>query len=154
MLRVRNPAVLLCTGRIVVSKRIVDYYAVLNLPATADLDGIENAYMRLPRDLAGQISEDETATLAFERLNEAYGVLGHLEERRAYDQVYFIKEIADLQAEQTAARRRRKFTSGVMVGALGLIVLGQSAVLAYMGRDYLAVAADFVLGPLLPGTTG
>jgi curved DNA-binding protein CbpA len=130
----------------VVSKRIVDYYAVLNLPATADLEGIENAYTRLSQELARQIAGDETAALALERLNDAYSVLGHPNQRREYDKVYFSKEIAEFHAQQESARRRQRFTSGIIVSALGLVVLGQSAVLIYMGRDYIATAADIVLG--------
>lgn len=129
-----------------VSKRIVDYYSVLNLPATASLEGIEGAYTRLSRELAGQISEDETAGLALRRLNDAYAILSHPEQRRDYDKVYFSKEIAELHAKEESVRRRRRITSGIIVSALGLVVIGQSAVLVYIGRDYIASAADVILG--------
>lgn len=129
-----------------VSKRIVDYYSVLNLPATADIQGVENAYTRLSRDLAGQMSDDQSAGLALARLNDAYAVLSHPEQRRDYDKVYFSKEIAELQVKQESVRRRRRFTSGIIVSALGLIVLGQTAVLIYMGRDYISSAAEVILG--------
>ena len=129
-----------------VSKRIVDYYSVLNLPASADLEGIENAYTRLSRELAGQIPDDETAGLALQRLNDAYAILGHPEQRREYDKVYFSKEIADLHAQQQSARRRQKWTSGILVSGLGLVVLGQSAVLVYIGRPYISDAFGYVTG--------
>ena len=128
-----------------VSKRIVDYYAVLNVPATADLEGIENAYTRLSQELARQIAADETAALALDRLNDAYGILGHPEQRREYDRVYFSKEIADLQAHQDAVRRRQRFTSGLMTAALGMVVLGQSVALVYVGRGFISDAVDAVL---------
>lgn len=129
-----------------VSKRIVDYYSVLNLPATANLEGIENAYTRLSQELAGQIAGDQSATLALTRLNDAYSVLSHPEQRRDYDKVYFSKEIADFHAQQESDRRRKNWTSGIMVSALGLMVLGQSAVLIYMGRDYISSAYHVILG--------
>ena len=131
-----------------VSKRIVDYYAVLNVPASADLEGVENAYSRLSRELAGQIAGDESAALALERLNEAYEVLGRPKLRREYDRVYFSKEIADLQARQASARLRQKFTSGLIMAGLGLVVTGQSIALVYIGRSYISDAADTLFGSL------
>ncbi|GAB4328243.1 MAG: hypothetical protein Kow0010_12090 [Dehalococcoidia bacterium] len=127
-------------------RRIVDYYAVLNIPPTADLSGIENAYARLSDELARQIPEDETAAVALKRLNEAFMVLSRPEHRREYDKLYFSKEIAEYQAAQNAARRRKTIVSSILVGSLLLIVAAQSLALAYLGREYLATAVDALSG--------
>ena len=127
-------------------RRIVDYYAVLNIPPTADLTGIENAYARLSDELARQIPEDETAAVALKRLNEAFMVLSRPEHRREYDKLYFSKEIAEYQAAQSAARRRQTIVSGVLVGSLLLIVAVQSFALAYLGREYVASAVESISG--------
>lgn len=125
-------------------RRIVDYYAVLNIPPTADLTGVENAYARLSEELARQIPEDETAAVALKRLNEAFMVLSRPENRREYDKLYFSKEIAEYQAAQNAARRRNAIVSNLLVGSLLLLVTAQSIALAYLGREYVASALDAV----------
>ena len=134
--------------------RIVDYYAVLNLPPHADLAGIENAYTRLADELASRVHEDDTAGWALERVNEAYGVLSRADRRREYDQIYFSKEIAELQHEELMRERRRAIAGTIMVGALLSIVAVQSIVLGMIGREYIDTALDFVLGPLMPGGSG
>jgi len=131
----------------VAQRRIVDYYAVLNIPSTADLNGIENAYARLSEELARQIPEDETAAVALKRLNEAFMVLSRPENRREYDKLYFSKEIADYHAARSAARRRRTIVSSILVGSLLLLVTAQSVVLAYLGREYVASAVDLLQRP-------
>lgn len=137
---------LLVGGLRVSQRRIVDYYAVLNIPPTADLNGIENAYARLSEELARQIPEDETAAVALKRLNEAFMVLSRPEHRREYDKLYFSKEIAEYQAAQAAARRRRTIASSILFGSLLIVVTAQSVALAYLGREYIAAAFEFVSG--------
>lgn len=135
-------------------RRIIDYYAILAVPPTADLAGIENAYVRLSGDLAVQVHEDETAATALQRLNEAYGVLAFPGQREEYDRLYFSKEIADLEQQRSADTRRQTLTSFALIGSLAVVVIAQSLVLGYLGREYVSAAADFVFGPLLPGSLG
>ena len=103
---------------------LVDHYAALNLPPTADLPGIENAYARLSAELAQQTRFDETAAAALLRINQAYAVLSQPARRRDYDQVFLALERS--QAEQAAAVIQRNATArrwlirGVLFGALGV----------------------------------
>jgi curved DNA-binding protein CbpA len=111
----------------------VDYYAILNLPPRADLSGIENAYARLSDDLAIRAAVDDTCQPALERVNEAYGVLSKPELRRVYDREFFSAEIAATERHERAIERRRALASGVLIGALGLIVVAQAIALVYIG---------------------
>ncbi len=128
--------------------RIIDYYAILNLPPYADFDGVENAYTRLSGDLVGLSPEDETAPLALERLNEAYAVLGHSGRRREYDQVYFSREIADIQGQDSARRLRQTIASTILTGGLLCVVIAQSVLLATVARNDVVEAFRYVFGPL------
>ena len=69
--------------------KLIDYYAVLNLPPKADLSGVANAYARLSDDLMRIGEHDETAKEGMKRLNEAYAVLSKPELRREYDRAFF-----------------------------------------------------------------
>ena len=133
------------------TRRLVDYYKILAVPADADLIGIENAYVRLSDELVRQAEfDDEGVQPALEQLNEAYAVLANAEARRQYDRVLFAAEYAALEKRLKSEARRRSVARGVLVGALLMIVLAQASVLAYMGRDYIDEAAHTVLGPLYP----
>ena len=112
---------------------LIDYYAILNLPNKADLLGIENAYARLSDDLAIRGGVDETAEAALERVNEAYSVLSKPELRRVYDRAFFAKEIAEAERQARALERRRAIASGLLIGGLGLVVIAQASLLAYIG---------------------
>jgi curved DNA-binding protein CbpA len=112
---------------------LIDYYAILNLPPKADLLGIENAYARLSDDLAVRGGVDETAEAALERVNEAYSVLSKPELRRVYDRAFFAREIAEAEREARSLERRRAIASGLLIGALGLVVVAQAALLTYIG---------------------
>ncbi len=114
---------------------LVDYYAILNLPPRADLAGIENAYARISDDLALRGAEDEACHVALSRVNEAYAVLSKPELRRAYDREFFSKEIAEAERLRRAELRRKSIVSGILIGALGLIVMVQAGVLIYIGWD-------------------
>ncbi len=131
--------------------RIVDYYAVLAVPPTADLMGLENAYAHLSDELATRVTVDDSSRDALFRLNEAYGVLSKPDMRREYDRVYFSKEIATAEAAIKRVERNRRWQANLLVGALGLVVLVQAVALAYVGQDQLGAVVDAVVGPLLPG---
>lgn len=115
--------------------RLMDYYAVLNLPPKADLSGIETAYARLSDDLMKQSVEDDSYRDAMQKLNEAYAVLSKPELRREYDRAFFRAELERLEKEARAAQRRRNLASNAMVAALGLIVAVQAGALLYLGGD-------------------
>jgi len=112
--------------------RLIDYYAVLNLPPKSDLSGVENAYARLSDDLMKQSEHDETARGAMQRLNEAYAVLSKPELRRDYDRAFFKGELERLEKEARALQRRRPWRDSL--GALGLVVASAGALL-YLGWD-------------------
>ena len=134
--------------------RIVDYYAVLAIPPTADLMGIENAYAHLSDELATRVTVDETSRDALFRLNQAYKVLSKPELRTEYDHAYFSKDIAIAEAVMRTEVRRKRWMANTLLAALGLIVLVQAGVLAYVGRDQLGPVVDVIVGPLLPGDAG
>lgn len=131
--------------------RIIDYYAILAVPPSVDLVGIEAAYTRLSDELVKRAEVDDTSSSALSRLNEAYDVLANPESRREYDEVLFSTEIAIFRAQQAKENRRRMILRASIVGALISIVLVQSSVLLYLGWDYVDSGLEFVLGPLWPG---
>lgn len=131
--------------------RIIDYYAILAVPPSVDLIGIEAAYSRLSDELVSRSDVDETSSAALSRLNEAYDVLANPESRREYDEVLFQTEIAILRRQQARDDRRRFFLRASIIAALTAIVMVQSAVLLWIGWDYVDGALEFVLGPLWPG---
>jgi curved DNA-binding protein CbpA len=135
----------------VANPRIIDYYAILAVPPTVDLIGIEAAYTRLSDELVRRANVDDTSSAALARLNEAYDVLASPEARREYDEVLFQTEIAILRRQQALEDRRRKILRASILGALVCIVLAQSAILAWIGWDYVDVGMEFVFGPLWPG---
>lgn len=115
--------------------KLMDYYAVLNLPPRADLSGIENAYARLSDDLMKQSDEDESYRDAMQTLNEAYAVLSKPDLRRDYDRAFFRGELERLEKEARALQRRRNLAGNMMVGALALVVAVQAGALVYLGSD-------------------
>lgn len=131
--------------------RIIDYYAILAVPPTVDLVGIEAAYTRLSDELVRRSDIDESAAPALDRLNEAYDVLANPETRRQYDEVLFQTELAIYRRQQQAEDRRRKLIRAAIITALAGIVLIQSAALLYIGWDYVDGGLEVVLGPLWPG---
>lgn len=115
--------------------KLIDYYAVLNLPPRADLVGIENAYARLSDDLMRQSQHDETAPDGLRRVNEAYAVLSKPELRREYDRAFFRSELDKIERDARAAQRRRTLAGNALVGALGLVVAAQAGALLWLGWD-------------------
>ncbi|MBE7517905.1 MAG: DnaJ domain-containing protein [Thermoflexaceae bacterium] len=112
--------------------KMVDYYAILNLPPTADLTGIDNAYARLSAELAERTEIDETSADALRRVNEAYAVLSKPNLRIEYDSVFFKTELDRLQQVEETAERRRRLMANTIVGALVLLVAGEAVGLAYL----------------------
>jgi curved DNA-binding protein CbpA len=132
----------------VANPKVTDYYSILNLPTNADFIGVQNAYARLSRELADMGQVDEASSDALQQLNEAYSVLSRAELRREYDLVFLA---ADREREERVVRamvRRRSAMQWAILGALGIIVVAQAAVLAYLGREQVAPALSFILGPL------
>lgn len=115
--------------------KLIDYYAVLNLPPKSDLSGVANAYARLSDDLMKQADHDETARDAMQRLNEAYAVLSKPELRREYDRAFFKAELERVERETRALQRRRALAGNLLIGALGLVVAVQAGALLYLGWD-------------------
>lgn len=115
--------------------KIVDYYSILNLPPTADLIGIDNAYARLSAELADRSDVDETSVDALGKLNEAYAVLSKPNLRIEYDSVFFKTEIERQRRLAELADRRRRLTGNLIVSALALLVAGEAAGLAYLARE-------------------
>jgi curved DNA-binding protein CbpA len=122
--------------------KLVDYYSILNVPTTADLVGIENAYARLSSDLMDRAEIDETYAEELSRLNEAFAVLGKPNLRADYDAVLFHDEIRARSRRQRSLERRRKLAANLIVGSVLLIVLAQVAVLGYMAVDRFPALLD------------
>jgi curved DNA-binding protein CbpA len=135
----------------VAESKLVDYYAILNLPARADLQGIENAYARLSDELAHRMDVDETSGAALNRLNEAYSVLSRPELRREYDRVYFIRERELEEKRQMARERRRETVRRTLVYSLSVVVALQLVALLVIGHGEIIDAAQLAMSPLLPG---
>ncbi len=130
--------------------KLVDYYAILNLPPKADLQGIENAYARLSDELAHRMDVDETSGGALLRVNEAYGVLSRPELRREYDSVYFANERLIAERKALAAGRRRDAARRLLTYALAAIVAVQALTLAVIGRGEIVDFVQAAVSPLLP----
>ncbi len=130
---------------------LIDYYKVLAVPPDADLIGIENAYVRLSDELVKHADDDDETDSALARLNEAYTVLANPETRRKYDRLLFSAEYEALERRLQAEVRRRRIARNIIVGALMLVVLGQAAALAYLGRDILTDGLAIIPGIVFGG---
>ncbi len=125
--------------------RLIDYYAILNLPPTADLVGIENAYARLSNELAYRADVDASSVEALERANEAYAVLSKPNLRLEYDRMLF-KKVLDQEKHQVAdAARRKQLPARILFGVLAVLVGAQLISLVYIGRDQAAAAVGTML---------
>ncbi|HEX6032279.1 MAG TPA: DnaJ domain-containing protein [Tepidiformaceae bacterium] len=131
--------------------KLVDYYAILNLPPKADLHGIENAYARLSDELAVRMDIDETSGGALARINEAYSVLSRPDLRREYDRVYFGYERDTAEKQEVSRVRRRKWARRVLIYALTCVILVQVVAVVAVAHTEIADAVQTALGPLRPG---
>jgi curved DNA-binding protein len=62
-----------------------DYYKTLGLEKSASPEDIKKAYRKLVRQYHPDVSKHKDATEKTKEINEAYGVLGDVEKRAAYD---------------------------------------------------------------------
>ena len=125
---------------------IVDYYAVLNLPTSADLAGVESAYARISDELVQLGRFDDEHTRALDAVNQAYSVLSHPALRRDYDAVFLARERAEEARRQLALERRSAIKYRMLFGALLVVVVGQAALLGYVAREPLRSVAGSVFG--------
>ncbi|MFN0093304.1 MAG: DnaJ domain-containing protein [Dehalococcoidia bacterium] len=114
---------------------LIDYYAILNLPHDAKVQGIENAYARLSAEFAVNADADVEGEEAFRRLNEAYNVLSRADLRRQYDAVFLADERKMEERAQRAFERKRGFAQWAVIGTVGVIVLVEAVVLLVIARD-------------------
>lgn len=125
------------------SRKVIDYYKVLAVPADADLMGIENAYVRISGELAEQPDPDEHTRQAMEQVNEAYTVLANPESRRQYDRVLFAAEYEALERRLLAEARRRKWARRALVAGLCAVIAAQAVALYYIAGDTVDAATLF-----------
>lgn len=130
---------------------VIDYYGLLNLPPSADLAGIENAYARISDELVELARLEDGHAVALKAVNEAYSVLSNPQLRRDYDRVFLAKQIDAQEREQRAFERRVLVRQRLLFGVMLLVVLAQAATLCYLARDPVMDVAHAVLGPLMPG---
>lgn len=79
----------------------MDYYQILGLTKTADMETIKKAYRRLAKEChPDAYPGDQKAEERFKQITEAYAVLSDVEKRKEYDR------------ERADADRKRKAASG------------------------------------------
>ncbi len=117
--------------------RLIDYYAILNLPPTANLVGVENAYARLSNELVYRAEVDETAVDALKLVNEAYAVLSMPNLRLEYDSEFFKAEFERQRLVADSVARRSRIMANLVSGSLAILVIVEAAGLAYLARQHL-----------------
>lgn len=74
-----------------------DYYAILGVPRTANLDDIKKAYRKLARTYHPDVSKSPDAEARFKEAAEAYSTLKDTAKRAAYDELGHPKAGAEFQ---------------------------------------------------------
>jgi hypothetical protein len=73
------------------SERWEDYYKILQVYPSAELDIIEAAYRRLARKYHPDVNKDPSAEERMKKINTAYEILSNPDKRRQYDPEWFQK---------------------------------------------------------------
>ncbi|MBE3561453.1 MAG: DnaJ domain-containing protein [Ktedonobacteraceae bacterium] len=81
-----------------------DYYSILEVPATATLEQIKQAYRRLVRRYHPDLNK-ETRDTQIKRLNEAYEILSDAAKRAAYDAL-LLEELRHAALQRTLRHQR------------------------------------------------
>lgn len=127
---------------------VIDYYSVLNLPTSADFDGVSNAYARLSGELAKLGEVDPSCSADLQKLNAAYAVLSKPELRREYDRVFLAKQYDEADRRWSSYVRQRVAIQWSVIIALAAIVGVQATVLAIIAKDQVGPLLSKVFGPL------
>ncbi len=114
--------------------KMIDYYAILRVPAGADLAGVENAYAQVSHELATRTAVDDTSAEALRIVNEAYSVLSHPELRREYDAEFFAADIVRQHRLSQLAQRRQRLAGWMLMSGLMSVIAIEAAAIAYLGR--------------------
>lgn len=94
--------------------QVPDYYSILEVPMSASLEQIKQAYRRLVRLYHPDLNKD-SQDIRIKQLNEAYAVLSDPVKRTAYDIDYLEKlrhniMLETMQLQQKKAKREQKMT--------------------------------------------
>lgn len=117
------------------TSELIDYYAILNLPHSATVTGVENAYTRLSSEFAVHAESDPEGEEAFRRLNEAYNVLSRADLRKQYDSVFLAEERRLEEQAERASDRMRGVTRLAIKAVIAAIVMVEAGALLYIARD-------------------
>jgi len=67
------------------------YYACLGLSPSASADEVKAAYRRLAKQLHPDVNQSSAANVQFQKINEAYQILGEADSRSEYDSLQYAK---------------------------------------------------------------
>lgn len=91
------------------SKYKIDYYKVLEIDNTADLETIRNAYRNLAKKYhpdTCQLLEKKEAEEKFKLINEAYDILSDSSKREKYDLANMPKEVRQSKGDSNIGKRQ------------------------------------------------
>jgi len=86
-----------------------DYYKVLNIPHTSSLDDIKNAYKELSKLYHPDITKGSDKMM--KKINEAYSILGDIENRYDYDKWYTLTILQDAAVFEKSTVKAKIFNS-------------------------------------------